>query len=91
MGSHFGVGEFTTHFSLSYLSQWLGPVHWGLTDLGFDPWPLVGPTSTHEALKLALPDADMVIVEHQLQDAQDWKRLGEGLKQNSTNADPGSK
>ena len=28
-----------------------------------------------KALKLALPDADMVIVEHQLQDAQDYKML----------------
>ena len=34
-GTILGVGEFTTHFR-TYL-DW--DVHWGLTDLGFDPWP----------------------------------------------------
>ena len=33
------VGEFTTHFRLPILVVGLGPVHWGLTDVDFDPWP----------------------------------------------------
>ena len=36
---HVGVGEFTTHVR-SYFSGWIeSDVHWGLTDLAFDPWP----------------------------------------------------
>ena len=39
MVSHFGVGEFTTHFR-TYFWGWIeSDVCWGLTDLGFDPWP----------------------------------------------------
>ena len=39
-GYHFGVDEFTTHFR-TYLSGWIeSDVHWGLTDLDFDPWAL---------------------------------------------------
>ncbi|CAJ1404170.1 unnamed protein product [Effrenium voratum] len=38
-------------------------------------WNIVTSIFVEKALKLALPDADMVIVEHQLQDAQDWKML----------------
>ena len=47
MGSHFGVGEFTTHCR-TYVSGWIGlgcslgldwDFHWGLNDLDFDPWP----------------------------------------------------
>ena len=37
MGSHFGVGEFTTHFRTYFSGGW--DVHWGLPDLDFDPWP----------------------------------------------------
>ena len=38
-GYHFGVGEFTTHFRTDF-SGWIeSDVHWGLTDLDFDPWP----------------------------------------------------
>ena len=36
MGSHFGVGEFTTQFRTYLSGDW--DVHWGY-DLGFDPWP----------------------------------------------------
>ena len=36
MGSHFGVGEFTTHFSQFEWLDW--DVHWGY-DLDFDPLP----------------------------------------------------
>ena len=36
MGSHFGVGEFTTHFRTYFSWHW--DVHWGY-DLDFDPWP----------------------------------------------------
>ena len=36
MGSHFGVGKFTTHFSPFFSGDW--DVHWGY-DLDFDPWP----------------------------------------------------
>ena len=32
LGSHFGVGEFTTHFRTYFSGDW--DVHWG-----FDPWP----------------------------------------------------
>ena len=39
MGSHFGVGEFTTHFRTYFSGDW--DVHRGLTDLGFDPWPCI--------------------------------------------------
>ena len=36
MGSHFGVGKFTTHFR-TYSSGWIeSDVHWGPTDLAFD-------------------------------------------------------
>ena len=35
---HFGLGDFTTHFR-TILVVGLGPVRWGLTDSGFDPWP----------------------------------------------------
>ena len=36
MGSHFGVGAFTTHFR-TYFSGWIeSDVHWGLADLGFE-------------------------------------------------------
>ena len=45
MGSYFGVGEFTTHFSHSILVVGLVDVHWGLTDLAFDPF---GDHGTHE-------------------------------------------
>ena len=38
MGSHFGVGEFTTHFRTYFSGIW--EVHWGY-DLAFDPWPYV--------------------------------------------------
>ena len=39
MGSHFGLGEFTTHVG-TYLSGWIeSDAHWGY-DLGFDPWPM---------------------------------------------------
>ena len=38
MGSHFGVGEFTTHFRTDFSGDW--DVHWGY-DLAFDPWPYV--------------------------------------------------
>ena len=32
-------GRFTTHFR-TYFSGWIeSDVHWGLTDLDFDPWP----------------------------------------------------
>ena len=34
MGSHFGVGEFTTHFRTYFSGDW--DVHWGY---GFEPWP----------------------------------------------------
>ena len=38
-GYHFEPGEFTTHFR-TYFSGWIeSDVHWGLTDLDFDPWP----------------------------------------------------
>ena len=40
-------------------------------------WNIVTSIFVEKALKLAMPDADMVIVEHQLQDAQDTKPLGE--------------
>ena len=33
---HFGVGEFTTHCRTYFSGGW---DVWGLTDLGFDPWP----------------------------------------------------
>ena len=36
----FGIGEFTTHFRTYFSGNW--DVHWGLTDLDFDPWPCVG-------------------------------------------------
>ena len=36
MGSHFGVGEFNTHFRLYFSGDW--DVHRGY-DLDFDPWP----------------------------------------------------
>ena len=36
LGSHFGVGEFTTHFRTFFNGDW--DVHWGY-DLDFDPWP----------------------------------------------------
>ena len=36
MVSHFGVGEFTTHFRTYFSWDW--DVHWGY-DLDFDPWP----------------------------------------------------
>ena len=36
---HFGIGECTAHSRLPILVIGLGPVHWGLTDLGFAPWP----------------------------------------------------
>ena len=36
MGSHFGVGEFTTHLRTYFSGDW--DVHWGY-DLDFDPWP----------------------------------------------------
>ena len=35
MGSHFGVGEFTTRFRTYFSGDW--DVHWG-RDFGFDPW-----------------------------------------------------
>ena len=35
MGSHFGVGEFTTHFR-TYFSGWIeSDVHWGYGFFGF--------------------------------------------------------
>ena len=34
LGSHFGAGEFTTHFRTYFSGDW--HVHWGT---GFDPWP----------------------------------------------------
>ena len=37
MASHFGVGEFTRLPILVVESH----VHWGLSDLGFDPWPFL--------------------------------------------------
>ena len=40
MGSHFGVGEFTTHFRTYFSWDW--DVHWGY-DLDFDPWPFGAP------------------------------------------------
>ena len=39
LGSHFGVGEFTTHFRTYFSGDW--DVHWGY-DLDFDPWPFAG-------------------------------------------------
>ena len=36
MGSHFGIGEFTTHFRTDFSGDW--DVHWGY-GLDFDPWP----------------------------------------------------
>ena len=36
MGSHFGVGEFTTHFRTYFSGDW--DVHWKY-DLDFDSWP----------------------------------------------------
>ena len=36
LGSHFGVGEFTTHFRTNIGGDW--DVAWG-HDLDFDPWP----------------------------------------------------
>ena len=36
MGSHFGVGEFTTHLKTYFGGDW--DVHWGY-DFDFDPWP----------------------------------------------------
>ena len=36
MGSHFGVGEFTTHFRTDFSGDW--DVHWEY-DLAFHPWP----------------------------------------------------
>ena len=36
LGSHFGVGDFTTHFRTYFSGDW--DVHWGY-DLDFDPWP----------------------------------------------------
>ena len=42
LGSHFGVGGFTAQFR-TYFSGWIeSEVHWGLTDLDFDPRPYVG-------------------------------------------------
>ena len=38
MGSHFGVGEFTTHFRTYLSGDW--DLHWGC-DLDFDPWLFV--------------------------------------------------
>ena len=38
LGSHFGIGEVTTHFRLPILVLGLVDVHWGY-DLDFDPWP----------------------------------------------------
>ena len=38
MGSHFGVGDFTTHFGTYLSGDW--DVYWGY-DLDFDPWPSV--------------------------------------------------
>ena len=35
MGSHFGVGEFTTNFRIYFSGDW--DVHWGY-DLDFDPF-----------------------------------------------------
>ena len=36
------AGEFTTHFRTDF-SGWIeSDVHWGLTDLDFDPWPYTG-------------------------------------------------
>ena len=42
MGSHFGVGEFTTHFRTCFSGDW--DVHWGY-DLGFEcrDWAQVVP------------------------------------------------
>ena len=37
LGSHFGLGEFTTHFRTYFSGDW--DVHWGY-DLDFDSWPL---------------------------------------------------
>ena len=31
------VGEITSHFRNNFSGDW--DVHWGLTDLDFDPWP----------------------------------------------------
>ena len=40
-GIPFWGSEFTTHFR-TYFSGWIeSDVHWGLTDLDFDPWPCV--------------------------------------------------
>ena len=40
MGSHFGVGDFTTHFR-TYFSGWFeSDVDWGY-DFDSDPWPVV--------------------------------------------------
>ena len=41
LGSHFGVGEFTTHLRTYFSGD--GDVDWGLTDLAFDPWPFESP------------------------------------------------
>ena len=37
LGSHVGVGEFTTHVSRDFSGDW--DVHWGY-DLDFNPWLL---------------------------------------------------
>ena len=40
LGSHFGVGEFTTHFrTYYYFSGWIGM--FTETNRDFDPWPIV--------------------------------------------------
>ena len=39
LGSHFGEGEFTTHFRTYVSVEW--DVHWGYGILDFDPWPHV--------------------------------------------------
>ncbi|CAK9079364.1 Voltage-dependent T-type calcium channel subunit alpha-1G (Cav3.1c) (NBR13) (Voltage-gated calcium channel subunit alpha Cav3.1) [Durusdinium trenchii] len=50
-------------------------------------WNIVTSIFVEKALKLAMPDADMVIVEHQLQDAQDHKMLTKLFKSKSKSSD----
>eukprot|EP00913_Durusdinium_trenchii_P001216 g1119.t1 len=59
-----------------------------ISAFGHDPvWNIVTSIFVEKALKLAMPDADMVIVEHQLQDAQDHKMLTKLFKSKSKSSD----
>ena len=68
LGSHFRVGEFTTHFRTYFSGDW--DVHWGY-DMDIDPWP----KSHHETKPWLSPFLSVLTGESYHSGFLRWRRI----------------